>query len=471
MTHTPPPIARADTLMKPFCIAYNTVHTYCTYRPDGSSDSKSQVHPSDLDLARDADLHDVHPTLQLGLGRHAAAPHQLRALSHVRILHHARNSKDRFALCIVRDPARRVAVRIVLLRALEYHIIVPVDRRVPAVPQLRADGGPEDRREGLWRRRRIQDLRRGVAAVVLRYVPVLDTDRRSVPAGSVVRVCCDVTDGENVRLAYDLVSFVHAHRAVLFEFDLGARREVVGRGLYACAFDHEVAFEDGAVFEVHGADFGGVRGRGRGFDDAGAEVEFGAVLLDYALDDGADFCAEDFLHGTGLHADDRHLVFLGREAVAGFHADEGRADDDDLLASFVAGCLHDGLCVCERAEDKDVAQIALETVDGQHLGRATGRHDELRVSVRLAVFGRDFLCLEIDVCDIGVNKVDAALFVKVGRAPLDLCGIGDEGLGKLCAVEGLGVLASDNGYLALVTSTAKTLDGAKSSTTTGNELV
>lgn len=201
----------------------------------------------------------------------------------------------------------------------------------------------------------MRDAGRDAAAGVLRDVPVLDAGGGAVAAGAVVGVGGDVADGVDVREAGDLEGLVGAQGAVVEEVDFAF--EEVGGGPDADAEDDEVGGEGGAVFEVDGADVGGLRGGGGGFLDVGSHAEFDAVFFEELLEDGADFGAHDALHGGGFHPYDCDGVALLREAVGNFHADERTADDYDLFALLLARGGHYGLCICDEPEQEDVLEL------------------------------------------------------------------------------------------------------------------
>lgn len=115
-------------------------------------------------------------------------------------------------------------------------------------------------------------------------------------------------------------------------------------------------------------------------------------------------------------------------------------------------------------KNKDVLKISLQAVHGKPLGGATRSHDELCVVELLAVVGLNRAVVEIDLCNIAPGEVDRGLLVEVHRAPYNLGLVCDESLGKLGTVEGLCVLAGDDGDLAAIATTTEAFDGAESAT-------
>lgn len=379
-------------------------------------------------------LQHVLAALNLLLGRHLVALHQLNTLCHDRVLAHGRDCHDSVTLGIKRRKGRLIRRRL----ALDNDIIIPaiLRARMPTVAQLHAERGPKHGDERLGLGVGVDDVACDGAAGILRHVPMLDAH-----VGALVGVGCDVADGVDVGLAEDGKVLVDAEGAVLFHADVGLVLEELCRGLDADALDDNVGGEFLSALEVDGADAGGVLLIRAGVGDLGVHDELDAVLLQDPLEDFADFGAEDGLGGRRLHADDGDGVLVVCEEVGDLHADEGGADDDDALGGVAEGG-GDGLCVLEGAEQEDVVELAgAETVEREAVWRGARGEDEFGVGVGFAGLDGDGLGGEVDVGDLGFDHCDVARLVEVVGAPGGLVEVGEEGFGELGAVVGPGRLA------------------------------
>ena len=105
------------------------------------------------------------------------------------------------------------------------------------------------------------------AAGVLGHVPVLNAGEGTVTARAVVGVGGYVADGVDVAEAFHCEGFVALEGAVFFEGEVFTGLKEGGCRADADAEDDEVGGEDGAVFQVDGADGLGGGGRGGSFVD------------------------------------------------------------------------------------------------------------------------------------------------------------------------------------------------------------
>mmetsp|Transcript_42650 Transcript_42650/g.91482 ORF Transcript_42650/g.91482 Transcript_42650/m.91482 type:complete len:299 (-) Transcript_42650:940-1836(-) len=94
------------------------------------------------------------------------------------------------------------------------------------------------------------------------------------------------------------------------------------------------AQDDGVGNELLAAAQGGLKLGAFGFDRRGARRtnEGHALLLEEFLHGCPDLLAQDALEGVRFHADHCDLAASSLQGAGNLHADEGRADDQDLLA-------------------------------------------------------------------------------------------------------------------------------------------
>lgn len=151
----------------------------------------------------------------------------------------------------------------------------------------------------------------------------------------------------------------------------------------------------------------------------------------HLLEGRADLLAEDCLERRALLANDvdRREVAL-RDGDDELHADEGRADDDKLLA--LRDRAVDGLRVRDAAQREDVAQV--RALDGQLARRTARREDECLVGHTLAGRADDYgLARHIDGGDFGAGAQDHAVLglELIGRAPLQFGRVGHKRFAQL----------------------------------------
>ncbi|KAJ9477161.1 hypothetical protein PHBOTO_000816 [Pseudozyma hubeiensis] len=362
-------------------------------------------------------------------------------------------------------------MRILKLELLRFAVdvdVVELRSTATAVSQLRAERRPKDGHLVVVRLGSGQRL--GYCTTVVRGdVPVLDP--------RVVRSACrssgNVTDGENVAVSLDAELRVDGDSSVLLELEAGIFEEV-GGGSYTNTEDDNVGSDrfllSLAVLDDHRC------GSGRliTFDlfDTGFHVELEAVLDLRLHQTLTHFLAEHTLEGDLLHTDHRDIGALC-QSDGRFHADEGRSDDDDVLALLalvavlVADCLVDRLGIADLAQYKNILEVRAR--DGDAFRDTSGSQHELLVFQRRSVLQSHRLGVGIDFGDAGVLQLDAEHVIEVRLAsPRYLVGIGDERLAELGAVYD-SLFVRYDGDATLVAALSQLLDTVDGTGTTAND--